>query len=576
MSGKRLIFNLTPERQAALVVDGHYRVLDSLEIHHDRDTVLNHIYHAEVVHSSPGKIDVDLGEQGRARLINHSSITPTPKPGERILVMGHRDALRHKLPLVTSRIKLQGYFFHLLHDGGSPPCRFNLPEQVDEKDFQQLQDLMQSLYAAHPIPNYSLVADPLALSRLHDGDTLEQDILQLRELWAEIDSRCRGSASNGDSDARVYAHTDAERLRDWMAPHISDIKSASSSDARLKETAFKIYRKQVPSGTEKISEWDAPFSETDRRLFDRNRRTGNRFDLGDDIYLCWRLTEAFVVINVEYEGPENPKDLPAKKLLAINIKACESLVHLLRSENLGGIVVLCFLPMDGKNVHDRLEKKIKRELQLQPAGNKHTEEYYSKSIKGIRTDGRADPRFSLFMMTYPKHGRSNLEKSGMRCKDCLGTGFVETPLRRLNHALGDGISVTVNQVDYLTAVDVNAGLGRRKEDNAHIAMRANRAVVKGIRDGMVGELKLSGVIIVDFINLEEESQRYLLQQEMAQALQLGKDPDEMGYYSGPNEACTDGIVNPVTGTYTFAYGEDGEYPDKPRDCPACNGSGWTR
>lgn len=125
----------------------------------------------------------------------------------------------------------------------------------------------------------------------------------------------------------------------------------------------------------------------------------------------------------------------------------------------------------------------------------------------------------LVMPKYEK--RVNLYKES---EPLFHKNNIETEIERINNKkvpLPCGGSIVIEQTEALVAVDVNSGKYREEKDPEETAFKTNLEAAKEI----VRQIRLrdlGGVIIVDFIDMEEESHNYAVEKVLLDALKKDK------------------------------------------------------
>ena len=235
---------------------------------------------------------------------------------------------------------------------------------------------------------------------------LEHDMHYLRTTWEKI----REAVNHKAAPSLLYQDLSlAERvLRDIAGEETTQIR-VDSAENFDKLTAFTTH--YMPNLLGKLT-----LHRGERALFDLfdvdteiNKALGRRVDLKSGGYLMIDQTESMTTIDVNtgsYVGARNLDDTVFKT----NLEAAQAIARQLRLRNLGGIIIIDFIDMIGKDHQESVLHELKRNLERDHA----------------RTSVSEFSALGLVEMTRKRTRESLAHITCEPCATCSGKGEVKT------------------------------------------------------------------------------------------------------------------------------------------------------
>jgi ribonuclease G len=235
---------------------------------------------------------------------------------------------------------------------------------------------------------------------------LQHDLHYLRTTWENIREAMRHHAP----PSLLYQDLNlAERvLRDVAGENTTQIRVDSAENFEKLKGFASLY---MPNLLDKLS-----LHRGERALFDLfdvdaeiNKALGRRVDLKSGGYLMIDQTESMTTIDVNtgsYVGARNLDDTVFKT----NLEAAQAIARQLRLRNLGGIIIVDFIDMIGKDHQEAVLHELKRNLERDHA----------------RTSVSEFSALGLVEMTRKRTRESLAHITCEPCPTCLGKGEVKT------------------------------------------------------------------------------------------------------------------------------------------------------
>jgi ribonuclease G len=356
---EEVLINVTPqETRVAIIAAGVVQEL-LIERAASRGLVGN-IYMGKVARVLPGMQSafVEIGLPRAAFLHvadirNHKDqpIEKTLAEGQPILVQVVKDPIGSKGARLSTQVSIAGRLLVYLpqdpHIGISQKIE-------DENGRAALRERLRELVPAEEKGGFIL----RTLAETASEDELSADLAYLRELWKAIDERSGGAAP----PKLLYQDLSlAQRvLRDMVNVETTRVVVDSRENFQ-KLTAFaERYMPQVRMRLEHYT--------GERPLFDLynveteiERALSRRVELKSGGYLIIDQTEALTTIDVNtggYVGSRNFDDTVFKT----NLEAAQAIARQLRLRNLGGIIIVDFIDMEGAEHRNAVLEELRRAM----------------------------------------------------------------------------------------------------------------------------------------------------------------------------------------------------------------------
>ena len=189
---------------------------------------------------------------------------------------------------------------------------------------------------------------------------------------------------------------------------------------------------------------------------------------------------------------------------------------------------------------------------------------FSEDFRRLTIDDKPthDKVASFLKKTSPQLGRRvQLYRDKTSLFEAYGLQpTIDTAMRRVV-TLPSGGHLTIDKTEALTAVDVNTGRFVGKKSLEETIVRTNlEAAEETVRQLRLRDI--GGIIVIDFIDMEEATHRSMLMQRLGAALERDRTKTRM------SEMSRLGLVEITRKNVT-----DGLYGTLTETCPCCNGDG---
>ena len=375
--------------RAARLEDGD--LVEVVDLDRDAARVTDRLFAGRVVGIEPnmGAAFVDVGLEQNAFLnVKDARHLPGADPrmpierivaeGQRIVVMGLREAVDEKGPKVTCDVRLIGLHLVLRPSSQAVEVSGNLGRRQQA----ELQERGRALFPKGGVllRRNALGQDDAALRAEHDE--------LLRRWHGHLDvAKKRVGALGGDETA--------ERLLRTLLGNPVD--AIAVADAALAARVRTFCAAHLPNGSPTVDLLDGDaFEETGvaERLQDA-LHSEVKLDGGGRIWI--ERTKALTAIDVDSGGQPS---------LRVNVAAAHEIARQLRLRNIGGIIVVDFVNMVTKNERFRVIETLKRALAADPV----PAHVHDVSPQGLVEIGR------------PRRGISLPELMLRDCTACDGEG----------------------------------------------------------------------------------------------------------------------------------------------------------
>ncbi len=419
---EEILINVTPqETRIAFVENG---VLQEINIERARSRgMVGNIYQGRVSRVLPGMeaAFVDIGLE-RAAFLHVSDIELKPeeketgvesqprliydllRTGQNLLVQVIKDPLGTKGARLTTEITIPSRYLVYVPNGRNIGVSSRV-EVGAERD--RLKALLGELMAEAQTNDAEIGGFILRTAAEGvDRESLRQDFLFLRRLWASVQER--QAQINGVGlifdDLPIALRT----LRDVLGRYVEKIRIDSRETYHR---AIQFAQEMVPDILPMLEHYPG-----ERPLFDMHNieleianALERRVPLKSGGYIIIDQTEAMTTIDVNTGGFVGSKNLE-ETIFKTNLEAASAIARQLRLRNLGGIIILDFIDMIEPDHRLAVQETLKRALENDHARTKVCE------VSGL----------GLVEMTR-KRTRESLEHVLCEvCPTCGGRGTVKT------------------------------------------------------------------------------------------------------------------------------------------------------
>ncbi|MFZ4062970.1 MAG: ribonuclease G [Polynucleobacter sp.] len=412
---EEILINITPqETRVALIQQG---AVQELQIERTRQRgIVGNIYLAKVVRVLPGMqsafIEVGLERTAFMHVADITQNNPQAQiekllfEGQNVLVQVLKDPLGTKGARLTTQLSIAGRNLVYLPPAGTDAAAEKYIGVSQRIDKQEERDAIKARLAGL-MPADEKGGIIVRTSAQDASDTeLEHDMHYLRTTWEKI----REAVNHKAAPSLLYQDLSlAERvLRDIAGEETTQIR-VDSAENFDKLTAFTTH--YMPNLLGKLT-----LHRGERALFDLfdvdteiNKALGRRVDLKSGGYLMIDQTESMTTIDVNtgsYVGARNLDDTVFKT----NLEAAQAIARQLRLRNLGGIIIIDFIDMIGKDHQESVLHELKRNLERDHA----------------RTSVSEFSALGLVEMTRKRTRESLAHITCEPCATCSGKGEVKT------------------------------------------------------------------------------------------------------------------------------------------------------
>jgi len=421
---EEILINVTPqETRIAYVENG---VLQEINIERARARgMVGNIYQGRVSRVLPGMeaAFVDIGLE-RAAFLHVSDIELKPeeketgvesrprliydllRTGQNLMVQVIKDPLGTKGARLTTEITIPSRYLVYVPNGRNIGVSSRV-EVGAERD--RLKEILGELMAESRAQQNEIEIGGFILRTAAEGidtESLRQDYLFLRRLWASVQER--QSQINGVGlvfdDLPIALRT----LRDVLGRYVEKIRIDSRETYHR---AVQFAQEMVPDILPILEHYPG-----ERPLFDMHNieleianALERRVPLKSGGYIIIDQTEAMTTIDVNTGGFVGSKNLE-ETIFKTNLEAASAIARQLRLRNLGGIIILDFIDMIEPDHRLAVQETLKRALENDHARTKVCE------VSGL----------GLVEMTR-KRTRESLEHILCEvCPTCSGRGTVKT------------------------------------------------------------------------------------------------------------------------------------------------------
>ena len=274
------------------------------------------------------------------------------KPGDEILVQISRDAMKGKLPAVTTNLNFTGKYLVLT----TGERRIGVSAKLD----RETKDRLKSLIASVSDGNYGFIVRTNAA--FAGEDEILKEAKELTILCETLIERAKYR--------RCYT-----RMYQLPAPWISLLRdtygrslSIVTDDVMLYEQMKDYLTSRQPEDLPRLSLYEdqlLPLYKLCRLEREFKEALSERVWLKSGAYLVIQPTEALTVIDVN-TGKYESKKKKQETFLKINLEAAQEIARQLRLRNLSGIIIADFINMEAEEDRKTLMQALEDALHRDP------------------------------------------------------------------------------------------------------------------------------------------------------------------------------------------------------------------
>jgi len=316
------------------------------------------------------------------------------KSGQPVLVQVTKDPIGHKGARLTAQISLAGRYLVYVPNGSMSGISRKLPDT----ERARLKKILKEL-----IPSDAGVIVRTAAEGATEAE-LTGDVERLKEQWAAISKKAKGSAPNllqGEPDLAVKV------VRDIFN---SDFTRLVVTGDAVRDEVVSYVGSVAPTLVDRVETWSG-----DGDLFAEHRideqlakALERKVFLPSGGSLVIDRTEAMTVVDVNTGRFTGSGGNLEETVTENNLEAAEELVRQLRLRDIGGIIVVDFIDM----VFEANRELVIRRL-VECLGRDRTKHQVAEVSS-----------LGLVQMTRKRIGRGLLEVFGHPCELCKGRGVV--------------------------------------------------------------------------------------------------------------------------------------------------------
>ncbi len=420
---EEILANVTPqETRVALIENG---VLQ--EVYLQRSThrgVVGNVYLGQVQRVLPGMqaAFVDIGLE-RTAFLHVADIAQPPaqaegeavempppqslpeiqrllREGDTVLVQVIKDPISTKGARLSTNISIPSRYLVLL-----PHCNnIGISARIeDAAERDRLKNLIESIRLKLGIEGGFIVR---TVGEGASEEDLLADMQFLDKLWGFV----RVQAEQAEAGSMVYGDLPLvmRMLRDLLGADVDRLRIDSRENW---EQVVKFAQRFMPEVVDRIELYkgESPIFDLYGAEDELNKALSSRVPLKSGGYLIVEQTEAMVTIDVNtggFVGTRNPEET----IFKTNLEAAQAIARQLRLRNLGGIIIIDFIDMQGEDHRRQVLAALERHTHRDPA---------KTVITGISPLG-------LVEMTRKRTRESMEQILCESCQHCGGRGHVKS------------------------------------------------------------------------------------------------------------------------------------------------------
>ena len=274
----------------------------------------------------------------------------TLKAGDELLVQVSTEALKSKIPTVTSHLNIAGELLVLTVNKGG----IGLSRQLDEEARTRLKGLM----TPHLRTNVGIVVRTNAA--LAKPEAVLQELEELHERLDNIYHLGNTRTCYSLIESAVPAYI--QNLKHIKNANLTEIVTDDEETFDYLKTYLQGLQSTVTGKLRFYDDKLLPLAKLYSLESTIDNATKEKVWLKSGGFLMIQQTEAFVVIDVnsgKYQGKQSDESIGTR----INLEAAKEIALELRLRNLSGIILIDFINMNNQKTQDELLETLKRLLQ---------------------------------------------------------------------------------------------------------------------------------------------------------------------------------------------------------------------
>jgi len=302
--------------------------------------------------------DIVVPEEIASEEQRSESITEMVREGQEVLVQVVKDPLGTKGARLTTQVSIPSRYLVFMPGA----TNIGVSQKIeDELERNRLKEIVSGFIAENGAGSFIV----RTAAEGTDGEALEADTHFLEKLWRGIQERLpstqRGSAVHEDLPLTLRT------LRDMMGADVEKVRIDSRTSY---EQMVKFAEKYVPEVRDRVEYYPG-----ERPIFDLyaiedeiHRALERKVQLKSGGYLIIDQTEAMTTVDVNtgaYVGHRNLEET----IFKTNLEAAQSIARQLRLRNLGGIIIIDFIDMQGEEHKLQVLRALEKSLTKDHARN---------------------------------------------------------------------------------------------------------------------------------------------------------------------------------------------------------------
>lgn len=486
MSKTMLINVVEPEESRIAIVEDN--VLEELYVERtSKGQIVGNIYKGKVVNVEPSIeaafVDIGLKRNGflhvsdvmpnigktvakRKKAVGREKtqsgagrIQSYLRPGQGVLVQITKSGIGDKGPTLTTFISLPGRYLVLMPEAD----HYGVSKKIDDEgERKRLKKIVESL---HPPKNMGLIVRTAGVGQTKKE--LSKDYHYLSNLWKATISRSK----KVEACAVIYQESELviRTIRDIFTTDIDEIIVDSEA---VYEKAKDFLHMVMPTYEKRVTHYKKrePLFHKNNIEAEIEKINFKKVPLPCGGSIVIEQTEALVAVDVNSGKYREEKD-PEETAFKTNLEAAKEIVRQIRLRDLGGVIIIDFIDMEGESHNHAVEKVLSDALKKDRARAK----VLKMSKFGIIEMTRQRVRSSLKDVLYEA------------CKYCHGTGFLKTAesislnvIRKVKTAIN---YPEINKIEVVTCPEVASFLQNQKRKwLAELENAFNKEIIINQRD----------------------------------------------------------------------------------------------
>lgn len=350
----KLIFTDINEKRFLFLLNQN-RLLSVFPYDLEKDSLLNHIYIGKiqniVTNIQAAFVEIQKGILGYLPLSDCQTRYPAPKAGDEIVVQVCKDAIKTKLPVLTTKISLAGTYC-VLSLPVNPP-QIHVSDKLSEQTAMKIKQAFLQAGISEPGNTETLSYDMIVRTKAGELSDYEPLFKEYQELSEELALILKKSSTR-----TCFSCLRKSNLPAWLQElqniPFSDYEEIITDSQEIYDqieeylSSFdKEYKKPLRLYRDKTYPLKTLYGINSKLEYALNRRIW----LKSGAYIIIEPTEAMTVIDVNTGKYEAKKQQP-ETFLTINKEAAVEIALQIKLRNLSGIILVDFINMESKE-HQR-------------------------------------------------------------------------------------------------------------------------------------------------------------------------------------------------------------------------------